>query len=75
VRELQITSDDHWRRYRIQWADFINANTSKKSNKVKPQDLIKLPEDAKQNKATVTPDIESVKKKLGSKIKKRKDGK
>jgi hypothetical protein len=74
VREFELTKDDHWRRFRIQWANFINANTSKKGNRVKPKDLIRLPEDDLQDAPLVTPDIEAMKKRFGKKIK-RKNGK
>jgi hypothetical protein len=70
VREFELVIDDNWRRFRIQWADFINANTSSKGKKVKPQDLIKLPEDDLINASEVkTPDMEAMKRRFGTKIK------
>lgn len=41
-----------WARFRIQWADFRNANQKKK---VKPQDLIELPFDKEKNQKKVVP--------------------
>lgn len=63
-----------WLRFRIQWADFRNANRTKKGKIVKPQDLIKLSFDVKERPAEYHEiDFEAVKRRLGSKI--RKNGK
>jgi hypothetical protein len=61
----------HWQRFRIQWADFRNANRNKGSSPVKPSDLIRLPIDDKVKENIKTPDIEAVKKKFGPNVKKK----
>ena len=61
----------HWARFRIQWADFRNANRSKKDRVLNPKDLIKLPFDDLVKKEQHTPDIEAVKKKFGPNVKKK----
>lgn len=73
--ELKAIDDSHWARYRIQWADFRNANRGKKDKAVKPQDLIKLSFDDLVNDNIKTPDIDAIKKQFGSKVKKKKNGK
>lgn len=57
----------------MQWADFRNANRGKKGKIVRPQDLIKLPEDDRVAEYHEI-DIEAIKRKFGSKIKKKKRG-
>lgn len=59
-----------WARFRIQWADFRNANRSKKSKTVKPSDLIKLSFDDRVPEYHEI-DIEAIKRRFGSKLKKR----
>jgi hypothetical protein len=68
--------EDHWEMFRIHWADFHNVNRGKNGTVVKGTDLIKLSRDKIDTETAVaTPDIEEVKKKFGSKIKNRKNGK
>jgi hypothetical protein len=59
-----------WARFRIQWADFRNANRSKKGKVVKPTDLIQLSFDDRVPMYHEI-DIEAIKRRFGSKIKKR----
>lgn len=59
-----------WRRFRIQWSDFRNANRGKNKRPVNPSDLIKLPEDERPAKYHEI-DMDAVKRRFGSKIKKR----
>lgn len=73
MQELKAIDEGHWARFRIQWADFRNANSSKKSKTVKPTDLVKLSFDERSPDEIVIPDIEAVKRKFGAKLKK-KDG-
>ena len=75
---MKIQSDDAWARFRIQWADFRNANTSKRGKRVQPSDLIRLPIDDEMKRLKInktTPDLEAVKKKFGPKLKKKKNAK
>jgi hypothetical protein len=58
----------HWARFRIQWANFINANFKKK---VKPQDLIKLSFDKEKEEKKVKPmTTKEMKQMFGAKFKK-----
>lgn len=61
---------EEWRRFRIQWADFRNVNRGKKGKVVRPADLIRLPEDDRMP-AYHEIDIDAIKKKFGSKLKKK----
>lgn len=77
-RNLEIDRDKEreemeWARMRIMWADFGNAHRSKKDKIRHPKDLIELSFDKKdsaENKVKVI-DMEAVKRRLGSKIKKK----
>jgi hypothetical protein len=53
-----------WARFRIQWADFRNANRGKKQKPVKPQDLIRLTMDDRVPEYHEI-DIEAVKRRFG----------
>lgn len=59
-----------WARFRIQWADFRNANRGKKGKVVRPTDLIKLPFDDRVPEYHEI-DMEAIKRRFGSKLKKR----
>lgn len=59
-----------WARFRIQWADFRNANRGKRSKQVRPADLIKLPFDDRVPEYREI-DMDAIKRKFGSKIKKK----
>jgi hypothetical protein len=61
---------DSWRQWRIIVSDFRNAHRGKKSRAIYPKDLITLPEDNRMP-AYHEIDIEAVKRKFGSKLKKR----
>lgn len=67
---LKEVQREEWRRFRLQWADFRNANRGKKGRTFKPQDLIRLPEDDRVPEYHEI-DIEAIKRRFGSKIKKR----
>lgn len=75
VAEFMMTEENHWARFRIQWADFRNAHSSKKSKTYRPTDLIKLSFDKPVTEQKATPNIEEVKRKFGSKVKGRNNGK
>lgn len=68
-----------WARFRIQWADFRNAHRGRKSKVVRPTDLIKLSFDEAERNERVAKyhqiDLDAVRKKLGSRLKKKKRGK
>lgn len=59
-----------WARFRLQWADFRNANRGKKQKVVRPQDLIRLSFDDRVPEYHEI-DIDAIKRKFGSKLKKR----
>lgn len=61
--------EGHWARYRIQWADFRNANRGKSGRIVNGKDLIRLSVDEMLPEYHKI-DIDAIKKRLGSKIKK-----
>lgn len=63
--------EGHWARARIHWADFRNANRAKKSKVVNPQDLIKLSFDQDRKAEYHEIDIDALKRKFGSKVKKK----
>lgn len=60
-----------WARFRIQWADFRNANRRKNGKVVRPQDLIKLSFDTDRVAEYHEIDMNAIKRRFGSKIKKR----
>jgi hypothetical protein len=69
IRQLEVIEEGHWARYRIQWADFRNANPGKNAAIVKPQDLIKLSfdtDDTPEEKMT----FKQAKERLGSRLNK-----
>lgn len=67
---LRAKNEQDWNRTRVMWATLININTGKKGKKVKPQDLIKLSID--DNVPVYHKiDLEAIKRRFGSKIKKR----
>lgn len=73
AHEMDLRREDQeleWARFRIQWADFRNANRSKKSKIVRPSDLIKLSFDERVPEYHEI-DIEAIKRRFGSKLKKR----
>ena len=59
-----------WARFRIQWADFRNANRGKNSKVYHGTDLIRLSIDDRVPEYHEI-DIDAIKKRLGSKIKKK----
>ena len=71
--EKKALEEANWLRFRIGWADFRNANRGKNSTIVHGKDLIKLSIDERPAEYHEI-DMEFVKKRLGSKIRK-KDGK
>lgn len=74
TRITKAKEEAKWARFRIQWADFRNANRGKKGKIVKPEDLIKLSFDTDRKAEYHEIDFDAIKKLLGSKVKK-KDGK
>lgn len=71
--EIIAINQDNWRRFRIQWADFRNANRGKGSPAVFGHQLYRLPEDDRKPEYHEI-DIEAMKRRFGSKIKPKKDG-
>jgi hypothetical protein len=67
--EILALNNDHWRRFRIQWADFRNANRGKNTPAVFGHQLYHLPEDDRKPEYHEI-DIEAMKRRFGSKIKK-----
>lgn len=63
-------NQDQWRRFRIQWADFRNANRGKNSPAVFGHQLYRLPEDDRKPEYHEI-DIEAMKRRFGSKIRKK----
>ena len=71
--QMELRREDEelaWARFRIQWADFRNANRTKKTKPVKPSDLIKLSFDDRVPEYHEI-DMEAIKKRFGSKLKKK----
>lgn len=66
----ELSENAKWERFRIQWADFRNVNRKKNAKAIRPQDLLKLPYDDKLPQYHEI-DMEAMKRKFGSKIKKR----
>lgn len=62
--------EGRWARFRIQWADFRNANRGKNGRVVHGKDLIRLSIDDRVPEYHEI-DIDAIKRRLGSKIKKR----
>jgi hypothetical protein len=60
-----------WARFRLQWADFRNANRSKKGRTVKPSDLIRIPFIDDHVPEYHEIDMDQIKRRFGSKIKKK----
>lgn len=60
--------EDNWRRFRIQWADFRNANRRKGDRAVFGYNLIRLPEDDRKPEYHEI-DMEAMKRRFGSKLK------
>lgn len=71
--EIIAINQDHWRRFRIQWANTLNINRRKGAPAVFPHQLYRLPEDDRKPEYHEI-DIEAMKRRFGSKLKK-KDGK
>jgi hypothetical protein len=69
VQEIKAIDDGHWARFRIQWADFRNANKGKSDTPVEPEDLIKLPFDKEKKEEQKPLSFKQAKAKLGSKFK------
>lgn len=68
--EKKQLEEANWARFRIQWADFRNVNRKKNSKAVRPQDLIRLSVDDRKAEYKEI-DIEAIKRRFGSKIKKK----
>lgn len=70
MQQIQLIEHSHWARFRIQWADFRNANRSSNDPTVSPRDLIELPFDKEQEDEQVKPpSFKELKAQLGSKFK------
>ncbi len=70
VEQKKSVEEARWARFRLQWADFRNANRGKNSRTVSPQDLIKLSFDDRVPEYHEI-DISAIKRRLGSKLKKK----
>lgn len=70
IQRFEAIEEGHWARFRIQWAEFRNANAGKNAMAVEPQDLIKLSFDKKEE---VEPEkklsFKEAKAQFGSRIK------
>jgi hypothetical protein len=69
IERLELIDEGHWARFRIQWADFRNANRAEGDSPVEPQDLIKLRFDSDKKEPEKQPTFKELKGKLGSKFK------
>jgi len=72
---IKNREEQAWARFRIGWADFGNANRGKKGKIRRPQDLIKLSFDVQADTERLAKyheiDLDAVRRKLGTKIKKK----
>lgn len=68
VQRLEAIEEGHWARFRIQWADFRNANKGKNEPMVEPQDLIRLSFD-KEKVPEKKLSFKEAKEQFGSRIK------
>lgn len=71
MQRVEAIEEGHWARFRIQWAQFRNANAGKNAMTVEPEDLIRLsfdkPEDVVPEKKL---SFKEAKEQFGSRIKK-----
>lgn len=70
IEEQKAFQEAEWLRFRISWADYRNANRGKNGRVVSGQDLIKLSFDDRVPEYHEI-DIEAMKRKFGSKLKKK----
>lgn len=74
VEVLKVRRDiqeQEWARFRIGWADFRNVNRKKRGKIVYPTDLIKLSFDTDRQAKYHEIDMDAIKRRFGSKIKKK----
>lgn len=70
VEEQKAFQESEWLRFRISWADYRNSNRGKNGRIVSGQDLIRLSFDDRVPEYHEI-DIEAIKRRFGSKIKKK----